>query len=318
MERIVFLERGTLVADLRRPRFAHEWRDYEETRAPDVVERLRGATIAVVNKLALGEAELAQLPGLKLIAVAATGVDNLDLAACRRRHVAVTNVRGYAVATLPEHVLMLMLALRRSLLGLRADVRAGAWECAPQFCLHTRPLNDLRGSMLGVVGYGTLGRAVAALARAIGMEVIVAERKGAHAVRAGRATFTEALRTSDVLTLHAPLNEETRHLVGAAELKLMKPGALLINCGRGGLVDEAALLAALLAGEIAGAGVDVLSREPPDAGHPLLAADLPNLIVTPHVAWASRQAMQALADQLIANIEAFVRGEPENLVTGDK
>ena len=318
MERIVFLERGTLVADVRRPRFAHEWRDYEETRAPDVVERLRGATIAVVNKLALGEAELAELPELKLIAVAATGVDNIDLAACRRRHVAVTNVRGYAVATLPEHVLMLMLALRRNLLGLRADVRAGAWARAPQFCLHTRPLHDLRGSMLGVVGYGTLGRAVAALARAVGMEVIVAERKGVPAVRAGRATFTEALRTSDVLTLHAPLNEATRHLVGAAELKLMKPSALLINCGRGGLVDEAALLAALMAGEIAGAGVDVLTREPPPADHPLLAADLPNLIVTPHVAWASRQAMQALADQLIANIEAFVRGEPENLVTGNK
>ena len=317
MERIVFLERGTLVADVRRPRFAHEWRDYEETRAPDVVERLRGATIAVVNKLALGEAELTELPGLKLIAVAATGVDNIDLAACGRHHVAVTNVRGYAVATLPEHVLMLMLALRRSLVGLRADVRAGAWARAPHFCLHTRPLNDLRGSMLGVVGYGTLGRAVAALARAVGMEVVVAERKGAHAVRAGRATFAEALRTSDVLTLHAPLNEATRHLVGAAELKLMKPSALLINCGRGGLVDEAAPLAALRAGEIAGAGVDVLSREPPDADHPLVAADLPNLIVTPHVAWASRQAMQALADQLIANIEAFVRGEPENLLTGD-
>jgi glycerate dehydrogenase len=226
-------------------------------------------------------------------------------------------VRGYAVTTLPEHVLMLMLALRRNLPGLRADVRAGEWQRAPQFCLHARPLDDLRGTTLGVVGYGTLGRAVARLARAVGMEVIAAEHKGASVVRAGRTPFEEVLGASDVLTLHAPLSAETRHLIGAAELRRMKPNALLINCGRGGLVDEAALVAALRAGEIAGAGVDVLSREPPRAGNPLLEADLPNLIVTPHVAWASRQAMQALADQLIANIEAFVRGEPANVVNGE-
>ena len=309
MERIVFLERGTLVADIGRPGFAHEWREYEATRAEQVVERLRGATVAITNKLALGEAELAELPELKLIAVAATGTDNIDLAACRRRGITVTNVRGYAVTTLPEHVLMLMLALRRNLPGFQADVRAGAWAAAPQFCLHTRSINDLHGTTLGVVGYGTLGQAVARLARAVGMNVLAAERRDAAVVRAGRTPFAEVLGTSDVLTLHAPLNEETRHLIGAAELRRMKPSALLINCGRGGLVDEAALVAALSAGVIAGAGVDVLSREPPSAGNPLLEVDLPNLIVTPHVAWASRQAMQALADQLIANIEAFVRGE---------
>jgi glycerate dehydrogenase len=314
MERIVFLERGTLVAEIRRPRFAHEWREYETTRLEQVVERLRGATIAITNKLALGAAELAELPELKLIAVAATGTDNIDLAECRRRNIAVVNVRGYAVTTLPEHVLMLMLALRRNLIGFRADVRAGAWAGAPQFCLHTRSLNDLHATTLGIVGYGTLGQAVARLAEAIGMHVLVAERKGAATLRAGRTPFAEVLRASDVLTLHAPLNAETRHLIGAAELKQMKPSALLINCGRGGLVDEAALVAALQAGEIAGAGVDVLSREPPREGNPLLDVELPNLIVTPHVAWASRQAMQALADQLSANIEAFVRGEPQNLV----
>ncbi len=307
MERIVFLERGTIVADVRRPRFAHEWREYEATRPEQVVERLDGATIAITNKLELREPVLAQLPALKLIAVAATGVDCIDLEACRRRGIAVTNVRGYAVETLPEHVLLLMLALRRNLLGLRADVQAGAWARAPQFCLHTRAINDLRGTTLGVVGYGTLGRAVAALAAAIGMNVVVAERKGAQSLRADRLPFAEVLRTCDVLTLHAPLNEETRNLIGAAELQAMKSSALLVNCGRGGLVDEAALVAALRAGEIAGAGVDVLTREPPRAGNPLLEVDLPNLIVTPHVAWASRQAMQTLADQLIANIEAFVQ-----------
>jgi glycerate dehydrogenase len=318
MERIVFLERGTLVADVRRPAFAHEWREYEETRPEQVVERLRGATIAITNKLELREPTLTQLPELKLIAVAATGVDCIDLAACRQRGIAVTNVRGYAVETLPEHVLLLMLALRRNLVGLRIDVQTGAWAAAPQFCLHTRTINDLCDSTLGVVGYGTLGRAVAQLATAIGMHVIIAERKGAQLVRAERTAFAEVLRTCDVLTLHAPLNEETRNLIGVDELKLMKNSALLINCGRGGLVDEAALVAALQAGEIAGAGVDVLAREPPREGNPLLAVELPNLIVTPHVAWASRQAMQTLAAQLIDNIEAFIRGEPVNLVTGDR
>jgi glycerate dehydrogenase len=309
MERIVFLERGTLSADIRPPNFAHEWREYETTEQAQVVERLRDATIAITNKLALGATELAALPALKLIAVAATGVDKIDLASCQQRGIAVTNVRGYAVHTLPEHVLLLLLALRRNLLGYRADVQAGEWAKAAQFCLHTHPINDLYESTLGIVGYGALGQAVARLAQGVGMRVLVAERKDAPQMRAGRTPFAEVLRTADSLTLHAPLNEETRHLIGTAELRAMKPSALLINCGRGGLVDEAALVAALRTGEIAGAGVDVLSSEPPRAGNPLLEVDLPNLIVTPHVAWASRQAMQALADQLIANIEAFVRGQ---------
>ena len=317
MERIVFLERGTIVADIRRPAFAHTWQDYEATRPEQVVERLRGATIAITNKLPLRELELAQLPELKLIAVAATGVDMIDLVACERRHITVTNVRGYAVHTLPEHVLVLMLALRRNLIGYRADVQAGEWQRAPQFCLHTRTINDLHASTLGVIGYGTLGRAVAELARAVGMNVLIAERKSAALVRPERTPFAEVLRTSDIITLHAPLNEETRHLFGAAEFKQMKNSALLINCGRGGLVDETALIEALRAGEIAGAGVDVLSREPPREGHALVELELPNLIVTPHVAWASRQAMQTLADQLIDNIEAFMRGEARNTVTSD-
>ncbi len=318
VERIVFLERGTLMADIRRPRFAHEWREYEATEQVQVVERLRGATIAITNKLALGAAELAGLPALKLIAVAATGVDKIDLASCQQRGVAVTNVRGYAVHTLPEHVLLLLLALRRNLIGYRADVQAGAWAKAAQFCLHTHPINDLSESTLGIVGYGALGQAVARLAQGVGMRVLVAERKSAPQVRADRTPFAEVLRAADSLTLHAPLNEETRHLIGVAELKAMKSSALLINCGRGGLVDEAALVAALRAGEIAGAGVDVLSSEPPRTGNPLLEVELPNLIVTPHVAWASRQAMQTLADQLIVNIEAFVQGKEQCRVTNDE
>src|ERR1043166_6347790 len=306
METIVFLERDTIRAALRPPSFEHRWLDYGATRPEEILERLRGATIAVVNKLPLRADVLARLPRLKLIAVAATGTDNVDLEFCREHAVAVRNVRGYARHTLPEHVLMLALALRRDLHGYRADVRAGLWQQAPQFCLHTREIHDLHGSTFGVVGFGTLGRGVARLARAFGARLLVSVHKGANVVREGRVPFAEVLKRSDVLSLHAPLKRETRGLFGREEFAQMKPTAVVINCARGGVVDEAALAAALREGRIAGAGVDVLSVEPPRAENPLLAPDLPNLIVTPHVAWASREAQQALADQLIENIEAFV------------
>jgi glycerate dehydrogenase len=318
MERIVFLERGSVGAEFRRPAFAHEWVEYAESEQGQLVGRLRGATVLIANKLSVGEAELAELPDLKLIAVAATGVDRVDLAACRRGGVAVANVRGYAVHSVAEHVLMLALALRRNLPGYVEDVRRGLWAESKQFCLLTHPVRDLHESTMGVVGYGSLGRATADLARRFGMRVLVGEHRGAASVREGRTDFDELLRASDVVTLHAPLNEETRHLVGERELRLMKRGALLINCARGGVVEEAALARALREGWIAGAGVDVLSREPPREGNVLLAADVPNLIVTPHVAWASRGAMQALADQVVDNIEAFFRGEPRNLVMSDE
>ncbi|MDX6269527.1 MAG: glycerate dehydrogenase [Acidobacteriota bacterium] len=315
MERIVFLDRDTLRAEIRPPAFAHEWREYGQTRPGEVVERLKGATVAVVNKVKIGDAELAALPALKLIAIAATGTDNIDLKSCRARGVSVSNVRGYATHTLPEHVLMLILALRRNLASYARDVRAGEWQRAEQFCLLTHPIRDLHGSTLGIIGHGALGQAVERLARAVGLNTLVAERKGANVARDGRTPFAEVLCASDIITLHTPLNTETRHLIGAAELALMRPEAILIKCARGGVVDEAALIEALREGTIAGAGVDVLSREPPREGNALLELDLPNLIVTPHIAWASLQAMQALADQLVDNIEAFVRGEARNLVS---
>jgi glycerate dehydrogenase len=307
MERIVFLDRNTLRAEIRPPAFAHEWREYEATRAEEVVERLEGASIAIVNKVEIRDAQLAQLPALRLIAVAATGTDNIDLKSCRERGVAVSNVRGYATGTLPEHVFMLMLALRRNLASYQRDVRAGEWERAAGFCLLTHPIRDLHASTLGIIGYGALGRAVERLAHAFGMHALIAEHKGATHAREGRTPFAEVLRQSDIITLHTPLNDKTRHLIGAAELASMKPEAILINCARGGVVDEAALVGALRSGVIAGAGVDVLSREPPREGNALLELDLPNLIVTPHIAWASLQAMQTLADQLIDNIEAFIK-----------
>jgi glycerate dehydrogenase len=310
MERIVFLERDTLTIEPRRPSFEHTWQDYGSTRPEEVFERLKEATVAVVNKSPLRADVLERLPKLKLIAVAATGTDNIDLEFCRARGIEVRNVRGYARETVPEHVLMLVLALSRNLSGFRDDVRAGAWQRAGQFCLHAREIRDLHGSTLGIVGYGTLGRGVEKLARAFRMEVLISERRGAEEPREGRTPFEEVLRRSDVLTLHVPLNAETRNLIGREELGVMKRTAILINCARGGVLDEWALAAALREGVLGGAGIDVLSTEPPDANNPLLDPELPNLIVTPHVAWAGRQAQQTLADRLIDNIEDFINREP--------
>ncbi|HYE65939.1 MAG TPA: D-2-hydroxyacid dehydrogenase [Pyrinomonadaceae bacterium] len=315
MEKIVFLERNSVKAGFRRPAFAHEWREYEETRPDQVAERLRGATIIIGNKLPLREAELSALPALKLIAVAATGVDNVDLEYCRRRKIAVCNVRNYARRAVPEHVLMLILALRRNLISYREDVINGEWQEASQFCLRNHTIRDLYGSTLGIIGYGALGQAVEKLASCLGMRVLISEHKGSGMIRPGRSPFEEILRQCDVISLHCPLTFETRNMIGAAELEAMRPGALLINTARGGLVDEAALAKALRSGTIAGAGFDVLSEEPPRKGNPLLDLSLPNFILTPHVAWASDEAMQALADQVVDNLEAFVSGSPQNLVT---
>ena len=316
MHHIVFLDRSSLRANVRRPQFPLELREYAESfTSEEIRERLSEATIAIINKVALREADLSALPQLKMIAVAATGVDIVDLEYCRRQNIAVSNVRGYARYAVPEHTLMLMLVLRRNLLAYRADVKAGEWQRARQFCLFHHRIRDLHESTLGIIGYGALGRAVENLARAFGMRVLISEHKGATTIREGRTSFDEVLSMSDVLTLHCPLTVETRHMIGTEEFYRMQRHAILINTARGGLVDERALVEALENGLIAGAGFDVLSKEPPREGNPLLDVRLPNFILTPHNAWASDEAMQALADQLIDNIEAFVNGAPQNLVT---
>lgn len=317
MHRIVHLESESLIADLRRPAFAHEWVAYPATLPAQVSERLQGASIAIANKVALPRSVIEALPDLELIAVSATGTNHVDLAACRERGVVVSNIRGYADHTVPEHVFSLLLALSRNLLAWRESLLAGHWQASSQFCLFDHPIRDLYGATLGLVGSGSLGNGVAKLAEAFGMHVLRAERKDAALVRPGYTAFAEVLREADAISLHCPLNEQTRGLISHAELRLMKRSALLINTARGGIVDEAALIQGLREGWIAGAGFDVLSVEPPSAGHPLLAPDLltlPNFLLTPHVAWSSRPAMQILADQLIDNIEAFVAGSPRNLV----
>lgn len=318
MQRIVHLDSASLVACLRRPAFAHEWIDHAQTGPDEVLERLRDATIAITNKVPFTAATVDALPGLKMIAISATGTNIVDLDACRRHGIVVSNIRGYAQHTLPEHVFALLLSLMRNLSAWRATVQAGGWQRATQFCLFDHPIRDLHGATLGVVGAGSLGDGVIRLGEAFGMRVLRAERKGASEVRSGYTAFAEVLAQADAISLHCPLNETTRGLIGAAELQAMKPSAILINTARGGIVDEAALVRALNEGWIGGAGFDVLTCEPPPADHPLLdpaLLALPNFLLTPHVAWASRPAMQALADQLIDNIEAFVAGTPRNVVT---
>lgn len=314
-EHLVFLDRSTLQATLRIPSFDHTWAEHATTSIDQTVVRLRDATIALTNKAPLRAEALAQLPALKLIAVAATGYDIVDVAACRERGIAVCNIRNYAVHTVPEHVFALLLSLRRNLFAYRADVERGRWQQSEQFCFFDHPIGDLHGSTMGIVGGGALGQGTAALARAFGMRVLFAEITPGASGRADRTPLNQVLAESDVISLHCPLTPATRHLIGPAQLRQMKCNAILINTSRGGLVDELALATALTEGWIGGAGFDVLISEPPTQGNPLLDLRLPNFILTPHVAWASKGAMQALADQLIDNVELFVKGTPQNLVT---
>ncbi|NHH99520.1 Glycerate dehydrogenase [Oceanimonas sp. MB9] len=297
---------------LRRPTFDHHWQEYAETAPEQVVQRLLHAEVAIVNKVKIGAAELAKLPALKLIALAATGSDNVDLAACRAAGVAVCNIRNYSKSAVPEHALSLMMALSRNLHAYRSSVADGRWQQAGQFCYFDYPVRDLKDMTLGLIGYGTIARDLERLVRALGMDVIVAARKGQPA-EPGRQSFEHVLAEADVISLHCPLTADTHHLIGEQELAMMKPDALLINVGRGGLVDEEALLCALKEQRIGGAGFDVVSAEPPASNNPLMQAlDCPNFILTPHIAWASQAAMQRLADQLVDNIEAFAAGREQN------
>lgn len=314
MHRIVFLDRDSLQAQVRAPAFEHQWQDHAGTLEDEVLDRLHGASVAVTNKVPLRAAAVARLPDLKMVAVAATGTDNVDLAACRARGIVVSNIRNYSLVSVPEHCFALLLALRRQLRAYVADVEAGRWERSSRFCLLDHPIGDLAGSRLGIVGYGALGRKVAQLGRAFGMEIATTSRSPVDDADVRQLPLDELLASADVVSLHLPLTEATRHLIGARELGLMKRTALLINTARGGLVDEAALAEALLSNRIGGAGFDVLSKEPPLPDNPLLQLRLPNFILTPHVAWASGGAMQTLADMLVDNIEAWAAGRPQNVV----
>ncbi|MGO2161767.1 MAG: D-2-hydroxyacid dehydrogenase [Vibrio toranzoniae] len=315
--KVVFLDRATIPSqiNLKPLSFEHQWIEYDFTTPEQVSERVEGADVVITNKVVLNGSNLAQAHQLKLIAVSATGVNNVDVEYCKSNNIAVANVQGYATQSVPEHVIAMLFALKRNLVGYHQDIEAGAWQKDKQFCFFTHPIQDVAGSTFGIMGSGSLGQATAILAKAIGMNVIFAERKGAESCREGYLPFEAVLQQADAISLHCPLTEATRNLISKQELAMMKPSAVLINAGRGGLVDEQALVEALKSHEIAGAGMDVFTQEPADNSNPLLAnSRLPNLLLTPHVAWGSDSSIQKLSDILMDNIDEFVAGKPQNLV----
>ena len=312
--RVVFLDLATVdrgdIDFIRLEETAGELQTWPVTRPAELDARLSGTDVVVLNKVRLGADAIARArPGL--VCLAATGSDNVDVEAARRAGTAVANIRDYCTDSVVQHVFALLLAVTVRLVDYRAELLAGAWSQSDTFTLLDLPVRELAGKTFAVVGHGTLGSAAARRAEAFGMRVLVSERPG-ETPRPGRVAFEEALTQADVLSLHAPLTETTRGLIDAGALRRMRRSAVLINTARGALVDEEALATALREGWIGGAGLDVLSQEPPPAGHPLLAPDLPNCIVTPHIAWAAREARQRAVDEIAANIAAWHSGERRN------
>ncbi|TKD63911.1 D-2-hydroxyacid dehydrogenase [Cobetia marina] len=287
---------------------------HDATLPEQVVERLEGAEIVLVNKVRLEAQHLEALPTLKLIAVMATGTNNIDMEAARAQGIRVMNVAAYGTASVAQHTWMLMLALAGQLPGYQGDVASGEWQRSNTFCLMGRPTLQLAGKHLVIVGKGELGTAVGRLAEAFDMRVTFAARPGSEST-SQRPSLKHLLPEADVISLHCPLTPETHHLIDEQALALLKPGALLINCARGGIIDEEAALAALKRGHLGGLAVDSLPEEPPREGHALLTALANgrtaseagwNLIVTPHNAWISREARQNILDLSLANIEAYL------------
>lgn len=279
----------------------------------EIATRIARCEVVLVNKLHLTRERLAAAPGLRLVVVAATGTNNVDLGAAREQGIAVSNVRDYCTTSVTQHVLAAILLLTHRLREYGQLAIDGSWSRRPQFTMLDYPIRELSGRLLGIVGHGTLGRSVAEAAQGgLGMRVAIANRPGGERVP-GRLDLEELLPQVDVLSLHCPLTPATQNLIGARELGLMKPDALLINTARGGLVDAAALAEALRAKRIGGAAIDVLTQEPPVDGSPLIA-ELPNFLLTPHNAWSAREARQRCLDEVAANVEAFLRGESRNRV----
>ncbi|MDY7559042.1 2-hydroxyacid dehydrogenase [Pseudomonas sp. CCC3.2] len=279
-----------------------------------IIERLQGAQVAITNKTVIDAHAFASCPDLKLVLITATGTNNVDLAAARKHGVVVCNCQGYGTPSVAQHTLMLLLALATRLPDYQNAVQHGRWQQAKQFCLLDFPIIELEGKTLGLLGHGELGGAVAKLAEAFGMRVLLGQIPGRPA-RPDRVPLNELLPQVDALTLHCPLNEHTQNMIGAHELALLKPHAFVINTARGGLINEQALADALRNGHLGGAATDVLTVEPPVDGNPLLAGDIPRLIVTPHNAWGSREARQRIVGQLSENVEAYRAGTPRRVVS---
>lgn len=309
--KIVFLDSTAIPKHISipRPSFEHTWTEYDHTSSAETIERAKDADIVITSKVIFDRETLKQLPKLKLIAITATGTNNVDLVAAEEMGIAVRNVTGYSSTTVPEHVIGLIFSLKHSLAGWLRDQREAKWAESKQFCYFDYPITDVRGSTLGVFGKGCLGTEVGRLANAVGMKVLYAEHKDASVCREGYTPFEEVLRQSDIVTLHCPLTETTKNLINAETLSKMKKGAFLINTGRGPLIDELALVDALKTGHLGGAALDVMVKEPPEKDNPLILAAkmMPNLIITPHIAWASDSAVTTLVGKVMQNIEEFVQ-----------
>jgi len=316
---VVFLDRSTVPAHIyiRPPEFTHQRVEYMATSDNQIIERAKDADIIITNKVILSDDIIEQLPKLQHIALIATGYNNIDINACQKNDISVSNIRGYATPSVPEHSLVLIFSLRRHILDYQCRVRQGEWQKSPYFHNYRQATQDLAGSQLGIIGGGELGQATAKLALALGMHVVFAERKGKNNTsREMYQPFHQVIQQSDIISLHCPLNDDTRNLITLKEMQAMKSTALLINTARGGLINEHDLVTALNTQQIAGAGLDVVEQEPIRENNPLLSLmDKPNFILTPHIAWTSDQAMQTQADQLTDNIESFVNGKARNLVT---
>ena len=308
---IVFLDSTAIPKHIPipRPSFPHNWVEYEYTSAEQTIERAKDADIIITSKVILSREVLQQLPKLKLIAITATGTNNVDLEAAKELGVAVKNVTGYSATTVPEHVLGMIFALKHSLAGWQRDQITGKWTESKQFYYFDYPITDVKGSTLGVFGKGCLGTEVGRLAELLGMKVLYAEHRNATTCREGYTPFEEVLKQADILTLHCALTETTKNLINQETLSLCKKGAYLINTGRGPLIDEQAVCDALKSGQLGGAALDVLVKEPPEKNNPLieLAKTMPNLIITPHIAWASDSAVTTLTKKVTQNIEDFVQ-----------
>lgn len=317
MTRIVFLDRETIGPDVQvnRPQAEHEWVEHDATSEEQVIERAHDADIVITNKVPIRQADLSEMPKLKMIAIAATGYDVIDVTACADSGIVVSNVRGYAINTVPEHAFALIFALQRSLIGYRQDVIDGEWQRSGQFCFFTHPIRDISGARLGILGEGVIGQSVARIGRALGMDVVFAAHKGVTGLGPLYTRWDEVIATSDVITLHAPLMPATRNMISTTEFEMMTKKPIIVNTSRGGLVDEAAMVNALDRRLISGIGFDVLTTEPPQLGNPLLRVlHRPNVIVTPHVAWASVEARQTLWDQVVSHVDNFLKGQPSNVV----
>lgn len=313
----VFLDYATMGPDLDLKPLRDLFDDleiFDETGDEQMVERVRDVEFAFTNKIRFSEELLREASKLRFIGLTATGTDNIDLETAKANGIAVANIRAYCTQSVVEHVFGTLLMLTHSLHRYDDAVRAGEWQTSQDFCILSHPVRELSAMTMGIVGYGELGQGVAKTARAFGMDILVSARPGAATVGDDRVAFDEVLATSDVISLHCPLNEHTQNLFNAATFARMKPASILINTARGGLVDSAALVAALDSGRLAGAAIDVLAKEPPRDGDPALDYHGPNLIVTPHIAWATNEARQNAIDELAANAAAFIAGSERNRV----